>query len=300
MSPLELLATLAILAAAAVVLWDRLRLRRTLSQMGEMLDSAIRGDFVEDAFDESLLSSVETKLSHYLSASAVSARNLQAEKDAINTLIADISHQTKTPIANLLLYAQLLSEQELPKESRGCVAALEGQAEKLRFLVESLVKASRLETGILTLHPKAAPLQPTLEEAAAQVAPKAEAKGIFLELDCTGETAVFDPKWTAEALYNLLDNAVKYTPEGGSVKVRAIPYNFFCRIDVADTGIGIAEGEQARIFQRFYRASAAHQEEGVGIGLYLSRQIAAGQGGYVKVASSPGKGSTFSLYLPRK
>ena len=295
----EILALVSILGAGAVVVWDRWRLRQTLRRMDAMLERAIRGDFTEDTFDETLLSSVGTKLAHYLTASAVSARNLQAEKDAINTLIADISHQTKTPIANLLLYAQLLSEQDLPQDRR-CAAALEQQAEKLRFLVESLVKTSRLETGILEMHPKLSSLQPILEDAVSQVTPKAEAKGIALTMEPTGEVALCDPKWTAEALYNLLDNAVKYTPAGGKVAVRSKSYDFFCRIDVADTGTGIPEGEQAKIFQRFYRADSAYQEEGVGIGLYLSRQIAAGQGGYLKVSSAPGKGSTFSLFLPRR
>lgn len=300
MSALEWLALGAILAAAAVVVWDRRQLRRTLRRMDGMLDAAIRGDFTEDAFDETMLSAVETKLTHYLSASAVTGRDLQAERDAIKTLIADISHQTKTPVANLLLYTQLLSEQDLPEESRRCAAALERQAEKLRFLIESLIKTSRLETGILALRPVPAPLAPTLESAAAQVRPKAEAKGVTLAVEPTEETAFFDPKWTAEALYNLLDNAVKYTPAGGSVTARATAYSFFCRVDVTDTGMGILEGEQAKVFQRFYRADAAREAEGVGIGLYLSRQIAAGQGGYLKVSSAVGEGSTFSLFLPKK
>ncbi len=296
----ELLAASAVFAASAVILWDRLRLRRTLKKLDALLDAAIRGDFSEDAFDETRLSALETKLAHYLSASAVSTRNLQTEKDAIKSLIADISHQTKTPVANLLLYAQLLEEQDLPPEGRACAKALERQAEKLRFLIDALVKTSRLEAGILVLHPKAAPVQALLDGAAAQTGPKAEEKGVLLTVEPTGETALFDPKWTAEALYNLLDNAVKYTPAGGSVSVRTIPYSFFCRIDVKDTGPGIPEAEQAKIFQRFYRAEAAHEAEGVGIGLCLVRQIAAGQGGYVKVSSAPGAGSTFSLFLPRK
>lgn len=300
MGTLEWLALAAIAGAAAVVTWDRWSLKRTLRRMDRMLDAAVRGDFTEDVFDESLLSAVETKLAHYLSATAVSEGNLQSERDAIKTLIGDISHQTKTPVANLLLYTQLLSEQDLPQGSRDCVTALEGQAEKLRFLIESLVKTSRLETGILALHPRSAPLAPALESAAAQVRPKAEAKGVALTVAPTEERARFDPKWTAEALYNLLDNGVKYTPAGGSVTVRAVAYDFFCRVDVADTGIGIPEAEQVKVFQRFYRADAARDTEGVGIGLYLTRQIAAGQGGYLKVSSAPGAGSTFSLFLPKK
>ena len=293
------LAVLALLAAVIIALWTHLRARRMLDTLDRMLDDAVRGDFQESLYDESRLSALETRMAHYLSSSAVSARNLAAEKDIIKTLIGDISHQTKTPIANLLLYAQLLLEQDLPPESRACVSALERQAEKLQFLIDALVKTSRLETGVLAMAPKSHPIQRLLDGAASQAAPKAEARGIALTVEPVDLTARFDPKWTSEALYNLVDNAVKYTPAGGSVTLRAIGYELFCRVDVTDTGPGIPEAEQARIFQRFYRSPASSEEEGVGIGLYLARQIAAGQGGYLKVTSRPGEGSTFSLFLPR-
>ena len=294
------LAVLALLAAVGVALWTHLRTRRMLDTLDRMLDDAARGTFQESLYDESRLSALETRMAHYLSASTVSAKNLAEEKDKIKTLIGDISHQTKTPIANLLLYAQLLEEQDLPPESRAYVSALEGQAEKLRFLIDALVKTSRLESGVLAMTPKRHGLQQLLEDAAAQAAPRAEARGIALTVEPTDLSARFDPKWTTEALYNLVDNAVKYTPTGGSVTLRAVGYELFCRIDVTDTGPGIPEAEQAKIFQRFYRSPAVSGEEGVGIGLYLARQIAAGQGGYLKVTSRPGAGSTFSLFLPRE
>lgn len=290
---------LLLLAVGAVLLWDRLRLRRTLGALDNMLDRAAQGAFQEESFDESQLSALETKLAHYLSANQVSAGRLAEEKNRIKTLIADISHQTKTPVANLLLYAQLLGEQPLPEESRAYVTALENQAEKLQSLVEDLIKLSRLEAGILTLHPHPATLAPVLEDAAAQFAVKAADKQIILHCAPTQEQAVFDPKWTEEALCNLLDNAVKYTPAGGSISVETVSYQLFCCVTVRDSGPGIPEEEQAKVFQRFYRAPAAHGVEGVGIGLYLTRQIAQGQGGYVKVDSQPGKGSAFSIFLPR-
>ncbi len=294
-------AIIAVFAAAALAaaVWNRLHARRVMKNLNRMLDAAMAGTFLEQDFDESLLSAVESRFAHYLAANAVSAQKLQEEKDKIKTLIADISHQTKTPVANILLYTQLLSEQELSPEGRDCAGALEGQVEKLRALVDALVKTSRLEAGILALHPKAGPLAPVLEEAVAQFTPKAAEKGIALTLASTDAQAVFDPKWTAEAVCNLLDNAVKYTPAGGTVAVEVIPYQMFCRVNVTDSGPGIPEEERARVFQRFYRSPAAYETEGVGIGLYLTRQIAEGQGGYVKASSRPGRGSCFSLYLPR-
>lgn len=290
----------AVVSAALVVYFDRRKTLRTLEGLDKLLDAAIAGNFTETVWDESLLSSVEAKLANYLAASEVSAKNLAVEKEKIASLIADISHQTKTPIANILLYTELLGEKNLPEDCRDCVTALTGQAEKLRFLIESLVKASRLETGILTLSPRPAPLLDTLEAVAEQIAPKAAAKDIRFTVGATNERAVFDPKWTAEALFNLADNAVKYTPSGGCITVRATPYELFCRIDVTDTGIGVSENEKAKIFQRFYRSPSVTDSEGAGIGLWLAREIVTGEGGYIRIESQKGSGSTFSVFLPRE
>lgn len=113
-------------------------------------------------------------------------------------------------------------------------------------------------------------------------------------------TAEFDIKWTAEAIANIIDNAVKYTPPGGTVTVSAEEYEMFVRINIADTGIGMREDETAKVFTRFYRSPAVSSEEGVGIGLYLAREIITRENGYIKVSSQPGKGSVFSVFLPKK
>lgn len=286
------------LALTAVLLY-RCKMRRTLESISRMLDAAMDGSFSESHFDESLLSAVETKLADYLSSSEVSARNLSAEKDKIKELVGDISHQTKTPIANILLYSELLREQELPESAMVLVEPLNAQAKKLRFLIDALVKTSRLENSILTLHPERNPVSELVKRSMAQALPSAREKGIDLSSEESSAYACFDMKWTAEALYNLLDNAVKYTPAGGSVSVRVTEYELFCRVSVRDSGIGIAEDEQAKIFGRFYRSQATADESGVGIGLYLARQIAAGESGYLKLVSAPGQGSEFSLFLPR-
>ena len=287
----------AALLAAALVLWQRRRSRKILENLGKMLEAATEGNFTEDSFDESLLSALESSFAHYLAASTVSARKVDAEKEKLKALIGDISHQTKTPIANILLYTQLLKEQP---GNTDCLEALEGQTKKLQSLIDALVKTSRLETGVIALHPESGELGTVMTSAVSQLWPKAEEKGVRITLEHGEANAVFDPKWTEEALYNLLDNAVKYTPSGGRVSVSTTVYPMFSAVHVRDTGPGIAEEEQPKIFQRFYRGEAHREQEGVGIGLYLVRQIAEGQGGFVKVRSQPGQGSTFSLYLPRK
>lgn len=289
-----------VLVCAIWVILQRRKTKKILKTLHAMLDSAMDGSFTEKSFDESLLSSVENRFNQYLSASEVSVRNLTLEKNKIKELIADISHQTKTPLANILLYAQLLEEQELPEQSSVCVKSLNEQAQKLSFLITSLVKLSRLETGILTLHPTYQSVQPMLDEVKTQCASAAAQKQLKFFVDSTNASAIFDLKWTTEAVCNLVDNAIKYTPANGTIHISVKVYELFCRINVADSGIGISETEQAKIFTRFYRSQSVSEQEGVGIGLYLTRQILAQQGGYIKVASSLGNGAVFSAFLPKK
>ena len=279
---------------ALVILINHLRTKKTIDTIENMLNEAVKGNFSEKSFDETRLSSLETRFAHYLSASVVSARNVELEKDKIKSLIADISHQTKTPIANLLLYSELLLEEDtgnLSAQMCENIVQLHAQSEKLQFLIDSLVKLSRLENGILQLAPQEEALKPMLTLAVKETESKARAKGLELILHDTDEKAYFDSKWTLEAICNILDNAVKYTNEG-SISLSVTAYEMFVRI-------GIKEEELSKIFSRFYRSEDTKNMEGVGIGLYLSRQIISGEGGYIKVSSVYGQGSTFSVFLPR-
>lgn len=290
----------ALLTGLAVAGYTRWQSRKLLDSLEDMLRAATEGEFTESAFDETRMSRLETELAHYLSASAMSARNVEREKEKIKTLIADISHQTKTPIANFLLYSELLAEEELTQTAREKLAALHGQTEKLQFLIEALVKLSRLENGIIRLRPEDHAVSYLFERVREQYEAKAQQKGLSLTVQETELHAVFDPEWTAEALANLADNAVKYT-KSGEIALSAVAYEMFVRIDVRDTGMGIAEEEQGKIFSRFYRSqSAGESSDGVGIGLYLTREIVSGEGGYLRVQSAVGKGSLFSMYLPRE
>ena len=223
---------------------------------------------------------------------------------AVETVVKDIKrnpkrmHREVKKQTNLLLYSELLMEETLPASAKENVEALYKQSEKLRFLIDSLVKLSRLENGIISLSPQQASLQPLLESVVEQYAAKASGKGLSIYLYDTDISATFDFKWTEEALANIVDNAIKYT-EHGTITISTVNYEMFTRIDISDTGSGIPENEQAKIFSRFYRSNAVQEQEGVGIGLYLARQIISGESGYIKVASVPGKGSTFSIFLPK-
>lgn len=274
------------------------RERKVLSRLEKMLDDGINGTFEESAYDETKLSKLETKWLRYLTTSKLSHLKTEKERATLKELVSDISHQTRTPISNILLYIQLLEEQPLDEESRGLVSEIRDQSEKLSSLIDSLVKMSRLETGTIQLTPTEGSIAELIDSAAGQARMSADAKNIRIETEEPDFTANFDSKWTQEALFNLIDNAVKYSPEGSEVRVSAQSFEMFVSISVSDNGIGIPESELQLIFTRFYRGREVREQNGVGIGLYLARQIAEEQGGYI-TAERKGNGSTFKLYLPK-
>ena len=222
---------------------------------------------------------------------------LAQEKEQIKTLISDISHQIKTPVA-ANTFAQLLDDKELSDEERGeYIATLQTSLEKLTFLTNSLIKMSRLESGMISLKPEKNNLNDIILQAVKTVYAKAKEKNITITFDCEQNfKAVLDFNWTAEAIANVLDNAVKYTPNGGIVGLEITEYPSYLRLDISDNGIGIPEEEQAKIFGRFYRGKYSAGIDGVGIGLYLTRDIIQKQHGYIKVRSDK-NGSSFSVFV---
>lgn len=285
-------------AAVIIVIVDRIRMRRLIDSLTKMLDDAIKGEFTETRFDESSQSLLESKLSEYLSNSSLSARKVEEEKDKIKALISDISHQTKTPIANLMLYSDLLAEDDIPDNVREKVDSIRSQSEKLKFLIDSLVKMSRLENGIISLNVSETDLYELISSVCDELSSKAKDKGLELVCEKSGIKVKCDPKWTYEAFLNIVDNAIKYTDKG-QIKLSVKNYEMYAKTDIEDTGIGIPEEELTKIFGRFSRGKNVMQKEGVGIGLFLAREIVAGEGGYVTVKSKEGEGSCFSVFLPK-
>ena len=267
----------------------------------EMLDALMAGREPENYFpyEDFLSARVQGKLMQYCDMMKEEGLQNRRDKETIQELVSDISHQVKTPVANIKMFTGILKKHALSEEKREeFLSTLEGQINKLDFLMQSLIKMSRLETGTFVLHMKEAPLSETIARAMSGVWAAAERKHISLEVQCHEElTALHDPKWTAEAVGNLLDNAVKYTPDGGTVQVTVEPWQFYTKLTVSDTGIGIDESHYHDVFQRFFREEEAADKEGVGLGLYLANGIINKQKGYISVKSQKGKGTAFSVYL---
>lgn len=300
-----LLLTAAFFVCGAVCLkFFQVKLSEFTDSLCTTLDSMMDGsEKPEVDFNaETSLARISHQLERLYSMMQVSRSRVEKEKAELQSLVSDISHQTKTPIANLkMINDTLLTRSVSEDKQREFLQASGSQLDKLAFLIQAMVKTSRLETGIITLEKKQVLLADTLSEAINGVLVQLEKKKITLSVHCPENLKFYhDRRWTAEALYNLLDNAVKYTPECGCIAVTVEEWEIHLKIDVADSGRGIPESEQAAIFKRFYREEAVHDIDGIGIGLYLAREIISMQGGYMKVTSGVGKGSVFSVFLPRR
>ena len=168
------------------------------------------------------------------------------------------------------------------------------------FFVESMIKMSRLESSVINLHKTKCDINESILDAITSVYKKAKNKNINIEFKAENKIEIkYDKKWTTEAIFNIVENAVKYSPNNSKISINIEKYEMFARIDIKDSGVGISEEEIPKIFRRFYRGINVLNEEGIGIGLYLSREIITKQNGYIKVSSSQ-KGSIFSIFLPNE
>lgn len=278
------------------------RLSLFTNDLCRTLDGMINGNEEPERLhdSETLFARINHRLSRLYNIMQENRRKVDAERAELQMLVSDISHQVKTPVANLKMVTDtLLSKPVTEAERADFLQGIRSQTDKLDFLFQALVKTSRLETGTIRLEKKDSLLFDTLAMACSEIVYDAEKKDISVSVDCPEDLSLYhDSKWTAEALFNLLDNAVKYTPVGGKIVVTVEQWEMYVKVNVTDTGKGISESNQATIFRRFYREDEVHDKPGVGIGLYLAREIITMQGGYIKVSSEIGKGSVFSVFLP--
>ena len=243
---------------------------------------------------------LEEKLWQTLKNFEYSEEKRAKEQESIHALMSDISHQIKTPLSALLLHLELASDESMSREEQSAaLCECKKQADKISFLSETIFKVVKLENGLISVKRVEADIAKTVKEALSAAKPAAESKNLSICADLPdGLTVAHDPLWTKEALANILDNAVKYT-NAGNISVKMEQGAIYTRIDISDTGIGIASEDYAKIFSRFYRARTAGTEriEGTGLGLFIAREILRQQNGNITVDSIIGKGSVFSVFL---
>lgn len=244
---------------------------------------------------EDELSALERQVMRQLKNARARETRVDESYRSIASLVSDISHQCKTPLSSMIMYTDLLPDTEH-------AAVIRSQSEKLSFLLDALTRLSKCEGGLISenLHPSHGSLQELICRAANGVISDAEKKEISILSDIpNGLSAVFDVPWTAEALGNILDNAIKYAPTHSDIRITVLQYEMFVRINIADDGPGIPDAELCNVWNRFFRGSNVPDTvSGVGIGLYLTQKIINAEGGRVSVTSEVGEGSTFSVFLP--
>lgn len=290
-----------VIIAVYIIIYYRRKISTFTEELSRTLDDMIaenNPDF--EITGDSIDGKINVRLKRLYEILNSKTEQSKRDKEKLQALVSDISHQVKTPAANLKMYMQILSRQDIDEEKRrGFLELSLAQTEKLEFLMHALIKMSRLETGIISFKKEKLSVAEIIGESLVQIISAAENKNISVQVNCPDSIYAFcDKKWTAEAVFNILDNAVKYTPENGCISVSAETNEFYAQIKIRDNGTGIPESEQAKIFGRFYRSEAVKNTEGLGIGLFLSRNIISEQGGFIIVKSEPPDGAEFIMSMP--
>lgn len=244
-------------------------------------------------------SRVVSQLRQILDAAHCKEQQAAGEKDQVMELISDLSHQLKTPLANIIMNTELLQDPALGEEERKeFLEHTRSQADKMQWLMADLLKASRLENGIIHFDAGYTGIKETIARAVSAVFAQASSKKIGIMVEEFEDFKLYhNPKWTAEAMANLLENAVKYSPPDSHIRIILVRLDIYTRILIKDEGIGIPKSEFNQIFRRFYRGKEVEQQEGSGLGLYLAQLILQCEKGYITVSSEVGQGSCFSIFL---
>ena len=314
-----------------IYLRERRKSRKLLENVLQELDDAIAGNLLETTYDESLDAAIRERLNRVVQIAGMQRDKAEKERDTVKSLISDISHQVRTPLANILLYSELLEESvnsafrnrsgadcsasgnsaeeehlassdTALESARQMAAKIRRQSEKLDFFIRELTKTSYAEQEMISIHPKRVSAAELIDKSCQGIELAAMKKDIRIrrmDAEHPGCVCFADPKWTVESLMNILENAIKYSPQSSTIEISVIPYEAFVCIEIKDHGIGIPESEQGAIFRRFYRSPQVSDTPGFGIGLYLAREVLSRQGGYIKVQSAPGAGSTFQVFLSK-
>lgn len=294
-----------IIIAAAIclltVLFSYRYVRKTIDSIDQVLDSVLAGntELPFEAEADSRLSKLTHKAVKIIRMNIADIYQTKQEKEIIQSFISDMSHQMKTPLSGVAMYTDLLLEGRITEaERQEFLSRVKTGTEKLQWMMDSLVKMSRLEVGAIELSPVPAGIKQTISDSISSVYGAASKKNISIQTAYFEDIPLLhDRKWTDEAITNILENAIKYSSEGGEINISVETLPIYTKIIITDYGIGIDFDEWNSVFKRFYRGRNAKGVDGAGLGLYLASLIFQKQSGYILVDSKPGKYTTFSMFL---
>ena len=276
-----------------IILYKYIVLRSEMSELSDYIDKALDGNLEITEFDEKELSKIKSKLIKFLYASQVKEAKINTEKSKTKDLIADISHQTKTPITNLSLYISLLEED--PKDEY--LEIIKYELNKLEFLIQNLVKSSRLESDIISLQKHQANLKDIVEDALREFKVILSEKDISINLKDEDLIFNLDERWLKEAIHNLVDNAIKYSPNGSKINISVYKSYLNYNLDIENESKDLSEEILPKIFERFYRGKNSVSKDGLGLGLFIAREIIEKHDGNIR-ASLDNNRIKFSVDFP--
>ena len=307
---------IAVIICGLMALFCYRYVKRAFNSIDAVLDRVLNKDtsLLTEMADEKRISKLTHKAGRIVDMCMLEVAQTKEEKETIQGFISDMSHQMKTPLSGISMYADLLLDCRIeilsPAHIRaaGChtydisshefLSRIKSNTEKLQWIMDSLIKMSRLEIGAVLLAPIKANIKQTISDAIETVIAQAAKKNINISVADFNDMPVYhDKKWTREAIVNILENAVKYSTPDGEINISVEPLTLYTKIIITDQGIGIDKNDWHLIFKRFYRGQNAKEKEGAGLGLYLAALIMQKQGGYIMVDSVLGKYTAFSLFL---
>ena len=277
---------------------------KKLEKVSFDMDRIMDGDYsiVSNVDKEGILSRLESQFAQMSRRLQLNINDINAEKENVKSLVTDVSHQIRTPLASIKMFNSLLIEGGISKsEEEEFLRRIEDEVDKLEWLANSLAKISTMESGMIQLKKETRDIKTTILEAVNGIYLDALEKNIDINIKILDSVYIYqDFKWTKEAIFNILENSIKYTEENGQINISMEKLETYIKIDIEDNGIGIPPAEIGKIFNRFYRGDSetVKKAEGSGVGLYLTRKILEEQGGGVIVSSEAGQGSKFTILLP--
>ena len=282
-----------LLILIGILLYKYIVLKDQMRELSAYIDKALDGNLEITEFDEKELSKIKSKLIKFLYASQVKEAKINSEKNKTKDLIADISHQTKTPITNLSLYISLLEDD--PKYEY--LEIIKYELNKLEFLIQNLVKSSRLESDIISLQKHQANLKELVADVLREFKVILDKKCISINLK--DEDCIFDldERWLKEAVHNLIDNAIKYSPNGSTINISVYKSYLNYNLDIENECTDLSEENLPKIFERFYRGKNSVSKDGLGLGLFIAREIIEKHGGNIRASLNENR-IKFSLDFP--
>ena len=293
---------LLLICALIIFNLERQRYERELAATADLIQYMIDGKqspHVSETTDH-ISSKIQYQLNHLQAKVNGYHESLLNDRNATQKLITEIAHQLRTPLVNIEAYLDLLKSSDLTEEEDSSyLEAIAISENKLSFLIQSFIKMSRFENHLIQIKKTSKHVKETVMNAVFQLYREAEKKNInIVFLQSQDIKLLHDQNWIGEAVYNILDNSVKYSPADSEIQIELTQNEMFGQISIRDYGIGIQKGEENQIFQRFYRGKNVTTQEGFGVGLYLSREIITRHNGFIKVKRED-PGLLISIYLPQ-